>query len=147
VIKPRANKNSTFQTSTQIEAPLRIPSAFAMAANRILLFGDSADAPVALIRELLAKSQHSKNTQLFIQNAVEAVGREIQTLPPPERDAMGMIHSIQDLQDCYESKRDPFGIAQAVLLFVARIGNLILYVQVALDMFILIYPEIDSKYL
>jgi hypothetical protein len=116
-----------------------------MAANRILLFGDSADAPVALIRELLAKSRHSTNTQLFVQNAVEAVGREIETLPPPERNIMGAIHSIQDLQDCYERKRDPFGIAQAVLLFVARIGNLILYVHVTLDMFILIHFQIDSK--
>ena len=102
-----------------------------MAANRILLFGDSADAPVALIRELLAKSRHSKNAQLFIRSAVDAVGREIHTLPPPEREAMGMVHSLQDLQDCFDSKRDPFGIAQAVLLFIARIGNLILYVQLS----------------
>lgn len=117
-----------------------------MAVNRILLFGDSADAPVALIREFLAKFRSSTNTQLFVQNAVEAVGREIETLPSPERDIMGTIHSIQDLQDCYESKKDPFGIAQAVLLFVARIGNLILYVQVTLDGAILICFQIDSKF-
>jgi hypothetical protein len=97
-----------------------------MAANRILLFGDSADAPVALIRQLLAKARHSKNTQLFIQNVVEAVGREIQTLPPSERDAIGVFHSIQDLQESCENKRDPFNVAQIVLNFVARIGELIL---------------------
>jgi len=55
-----------------------IPSVLAMAANRILLFGDTSDAPVAPIRQLLAKSRHSNNTQLFIRNAVEAVGQEIQ---------------------------------------------------------------------
>jgi hypothetical protein len=99
-----------------------------MDANRILLFGDSADAPVALIRQLVAKSRHSKNTQLFIQNSVEAVGREIQTLPPPERDAIGIFHSIQDLKECSENNRDPFNIAYIVLNFVARIGELILYV-------------------
>lgn len=100
-----------------------------MTVNRILLFGDSADAPGALTRQLLAKSRHSKNTQLFIQNAVEAVGQEIQTLTPPERDAIGMVHSIQDLQECYESKRDVLGIARTVLLFIARVGELILYVK------------------
>ena len=103
-----------------------IPPVLAMAANCILLFGDTSDAPVALIRQLLAKSRCSKNTQSFIHNAVEAVGREIQTLPPSERDSIGVIHSIQDLQECYECERDHFGIARTVLLFVARIGELIL---------------------
>jgi len=97
-----------------------------MAPNRILLFGDSADAPATLIRQLLGKSQHSKHVQRFIQIAVEAVGREIQILSPPERNAMGVIHNIRDLQECYEDKKDSFGIAQTVLLFVARIGELIL---------------------
>ena len=101
-----------------------------MAANRILLFGDSADAPVVLIHQLLAKSRHSENTQLFLQNAVEAVGREVQKLTPPERDVMGMVYSIQDLQECYENKRDSLGIARTVLLFMARIGELILYVKI-----------------
>ena len=59
---------------------------------------------------------------------MEAVGREIQTLHPPERDAIGIFHTIQDLQECYEYKRDPFNIAHIVLNFVARIGELILYV-------------------
>ena len=96
-----------------------------MAPNRILLFGDSADAPVALIRQLLGKSQHSKHVQRFIRVAIEAVGREIQMLPQ-ERDTMGVIHNIRDLQECYESNKDSFGIARTVLLFVARIGELIL---------------------
>lgn len=100
-----------------------------MAANRILLFGDTADAPVALIRQLLVKSRCSKNAQLFIHNAVDAVGQEIQTLPPSERDAIGVVHSIQDLQECYQGNRDHFGIARTVLLFVARVGELILYVK------------------
>lgn len=108
-----------------------------MASNRILMFGDTADAPVALIRQLLAKSRCSKNTQLFIQNAVEAVGREIQTLPPPQRNSVGVIHNIQDLQECYECKRDHFGIARTVLLFVARVGELILWVKIILDIVIL----------
>jgi hypothetical protein len=103
-----------------------IPSVLAMAANRILLFGDTSDAPVAPIRQLLAKSRHSNNTQLFIRNAVEAVGQEIQTLPPSERDSMGVIHSIQDLQECHECKRDHIGITRMVLPFVACIGELIL---------------------
>ena len=97
-----------------------------MAANRLLVFGDSADPPLALIRQLLAKSRHSKNAQVFIRAAVDAVGREVQTLPPPERDAIGVFHSIQDLQESCENKRDPFNVAQLVLSFVARIGELIL---------------------
>jgi hypothetical protein len=104
-----------------------------MTANRILLFGDSSDAPIPLIRQLLAKSRYSKNTRVFIQNVVDAVGREVQKLTPLERDTIGMIHSIQDLQECVDSKRDRFGIARTILLFVARAGELILYVKTALD--------------
>jgi hypothetical protein len=105
-----------------------------MTANRILLFGDSSDAPIPLIRQLLAKSRHSRNTQVFIQNVVDAVGREVEKLTPLERDTVRMINSIQDLQECVESKRDRFGIARTILLFVARVGELILYVKTALDM-------------
>lgn len=100
-----------------------------MAASRILLFGDSSDPPLPIIRQFLAKSRSSKNTQLFIQNVVDAVGREIQDLPLQERDTIGMIHSLQDLQECFEGNRDRFGIARTTLLFVARIGELILYVK------------------
>jgi hypothetical protein len=100
-----------------------------MAANRILLFGDSSDAPIALIRQLLAKSRHSKSTKLFIQNVVDAVGREAQELTPQERDSVGMIHSIQDLVECVDSNKDRFGIARTILLYVARTGELILYVK------------------
>jgi hypothetical protein len=101
----------------------------AMAANRVLFLGDSADAPVALIQQLLAKSRHSRNIQLFIHGAVEAVGRESKTLTPAERDTIGVIHSIQDLEDCYDGGRDRFGIARTVLIFIARVGELILYVK------------------
>jgi Starter unit:ACP transacylase in aflatoxin biosynthesis len=104
-------------------------SVLAMAANRILLFGDSSDAPIALIRQLLAKSRHSKSTKLFIQNVVDAVGREAQELTPQERDSVGMIHSIQDLVECVDSNKDRFGIARTILLYVARTGELILYVK------------------
>lgn len=100
-----------------------------MAANRILLFGDSSDAPIPIIRQLLAKSRSSKNTQTFIQNVVDAVGVEVQRFTPLERDTVGMIHSIQDLQECVDNKNDRFGIARTILLFVARVGELILYVK------------------
>ncbi len=100
-----------------------------MAVNRILLFGDSSDSPSPLIRQLLAKSRHSKNTKLFIQNVVDAVGREVQKLTPLERDDIGMVHSLQDLVECIDDNRDRFGIARSVLLFVARTGELILYVN------------------
>jgi hypothetical protein len=99
------------------------------ASGSILLFGDSSDPPVPIIRQLLSKSRSSKNTQVFIQNAVDAVGQEIQKMPPQERNSVGMIHSILDLQECFDNNRDRFGIARTILLFVARIGELILYVH------------------
>jgi hypothetical protein len=99
-----------------------------MAMNRILLFGDSSDAPIPLVRQLLAKSRNSKSIRLFIQNVVDTVGREVRNFTPEERDSVGMVHSIQDLQECVEANRDRFGIARTILLLVARIGELILYV-------------------
>ena len=97
-----------------------------MPGNCILFFGDTTDPPSPLIRQLLAKSRNSRNTQLYIQKAVEAVGREIERLPAVERDAIGVIHSIQDLQEYFENDKDPYNVARFVLTFVARVGELIL---------------------
>lgn len=99
------------------------------ASGSILLFGDSSDPPGPIIRNFLSKSKSSKNARHFIQNVMDAVGYEVQMLLPHERSSVGMIHNILDLQECFDSDRDRYGIARTILLFVARIGELILYVS------------------
>ncbi len=94
--------------------------------RRILLFGDAADHPIPLIREALRKSDRSANATLFIRQAVQAVATEVQTLSPQDRDRVGPIHDIHDLQDHLEKENDPLGIARVALLFIARIVEFIL---------------------
>ena len=101
-----------------------------MAAQKILLFGDQTDTPIPMIRHVIEKSRHSKNLQLFLQSAIDNVQLEVTKLTPAERDTLGSFHSVQDLTECYKNKKDRFGIAQMVLIFIARIGELILYVVV-----------------
>ena len=105
-----------------------------MAGNRILLFGDSTDAPIPSIRQLLVKARTAENAQTFIRHAVDTVGQEVEKLTPSERRAIGPVHSIQDLQECFAGNRDHYGVARMVLLFVARIGELIMYVKSIQDM-------------
>lgn len=100
-----------------------------MAATRIFLFGDQADAPISMIRRVVEKSCQSKNLQSFLRSAMDAVGLEAINLTHTERETIGSCGDIQDLEDSFTSKRDRFGIAQMVLIFVARIGELILYVH------------------
>lgn len=97
-----------------------------MAATHILLFGDQADAPIPMIRRVVEKSRQSKNLQSFLRNAIDAVGREVINLTPAEQETIGSLDDIHDLEESFTSKRDRFGIAQMVLIFVARIGELIL---------------------
>jgi len=99
-----------------------------MAAQIILLFGDQADAPIPILRPVLAKSRHSRNLQTFLQSAIDVVQLEVAKLTTAERETLGSFHSVQDLVECLANKRDRFGIAQMVLVFIARIGELILYV-------------------
>lgn len=100
-----------------------------MAAHNILLFGDQADAPIPMIRRIVEKSRYSKNLEYFLQSAVDNVQLEVAKLTPAERETVGSFQSVQDLITALTSKSDRHGIAQMVLVFIARIGELILYVQ------------------
>lgn len=101
-----------------------------MAAQRILLFGDQTDTPIPMIRRVLEKSRHSKNLQLFLQSAIDTIQLEVAKLTPAERDSLGSFHSVQDLTERYKTKQDRFGIAQMLLVYIARIGEFIAYVVV-----------------
>lgn len=106
-----------------------------MAATRIFLFGDQVDAPIPMIRRVVEKSRGSKNLQSFLQRAVDAVGIEATNFTSAERETLGSFNTIQDLEESFISKRDRFGIAQLILVFIARIGELILYVLGSLAFF------------
>ncbi|RYP11137.1 hypothetical protein DL765_007886 [Monosporascus sp. GIB2] len=100
-----------------------------MAAQQVLLFGDQADAPIPMIRRVVEKSRHSKNLESFLQSAIDNVQLEVAKLTPAERDTVGSFHSVQDLTTALTSKTDRYGIAQMVLVFIARIGELILHAE------------------
>ncbi|RYP85130.1 hypothetical protein DL769_001034 [Monosporascus sp. CRB-8-3] len=99
-----------------------------MAAQQILLFGDQADAPIPMIRRLTEPSRQSKNLESFLQSAIDNVQLEVAKLTPAEQDTLGSFHSVQDLTAALENETDRHGIAQMVLIFIARIGDLILQV-------------------
>ncbi|RYO88710.1 hypothetical protein DL764_008697 [Monosporascus ibericus] len=99
-----------------------------MAAQQILLFGDQADAPIPMIRRLTEPSRQSKNLESFLQSAIDNVQLEVAKLTPAEQDTLGSFHSVQDLTAALENETDRHGIAQMVLIFIARIGELILQV-------------------
>jgi len=99
-----------------------------MAAQKIFLFGDQADAPIPMIRRVIERSRESKHLQSFLQSAIDTVQLEVLNLTQVERNTVGSFHSVQDLAERYTNKDDRFGIAQMVLVFIARIGELILYV-------------------
>lgn len=100
-----------------------------MSAQIILLFGDQADAPIPMLRPVLAKSRQSENIHNFLQSAIDVIQLEVAKLTSAERESLGSFYSVQDLIECLANKRDRFGIAQMVLVFIARIGELILYVD------------------
>jgi hypothetical protein len=99
-----------------------------MAAQQILLFGDQADAPIPMIRRLQQKSGQSKNLDNFLQSAVDNVQLEVAKLTSAEQDTIGSFQSVQDLTTALVDKTDRHGIAQMVLVFIARVGELILCV-------------------
>ncbi|KAL1961387.1 hypothetical protein VTO42DRAFT_115 [Malbranchea cinnamomea] len=100
-----------------------------MAAQRIILFGDQTDPPVPMIRRLVEKSRYSKNLQTFFRSAVDAVQLEVIKLTPAERESVGSFQNIQDLAECFTANSDRYGIAQMALVFMARIGELILHAE------------------
>ncbi|KAI9037691.1 uncharacterized protein KD926_000107 [Aspergillus affinis] len=87
-----------------------------MATQRILLFGDQADAPIPMIRRVVEKSKHSKNLKSFLQCAIDHVQVEVGKLTPVERETVGSFQSVQDLTTSLTTKSDRFGIAQMVLV-------------------------------
>ncbi|KAH8592115.1 hypothetical protein B0O99DRAFT_689896 [Bisporella sp. PMI_857] len=100
-----------------------------MSAHTILLYGDQADAPIPMIRRVVERARHSQNLQLFLQSAIDTVQLEVIKLSPAERDTIGSFHNVQDLAERFTNGHDRFGIAQMVLVFIARIGELILHVE------------------
>ncbi|KAK2801683.1 Type I Iterative PKS [Onygenales sp. PD_10] len=100
-----------------------------MMAQRIILFGDQTDPPVPMIRRLVEKSRHSKNLQSFLRSTVDAVQLELIKLTPTERESVGSFQSVQELAESFSANNDRFGIAQMALVFMARIGELILHAE------------------
>lgn len=97
-----------------------------MAAQQIFLFGDQADAPIPMIRRLAGPARQSKTLETFLQSALDNVQLEVAKLTPAEQNTLGSFHSLPDLVAVLEDKSDRHGIAQMVLVFLARIGELIL---------------------
>lgn len=99
-----------------------------MNAQQILLFGDQADAPVPMIRRLVERAHTSTNLQSFLQSSIDSVQLEVSKLLPEERESIGSFRDVQDLVVSFSKGIDRFGIVRMVLVFIARIGELILYV-------------------
>lgn len=99
-----------------------------MDAQQVLLFGDQADAPVPMIRRLVGRAHTSTNLQSFLQGSIDSVQLEVSKLLPEERESIGWFRDVQDLVASFSKGLDRFGIVQMVLVFIARIGELILYV-------------------
>ncbi|KAF7503263.1 hypothetical protein GJ744_004054 [Endocarpon pusillum] len=99
-----------------------------MNAQQVLLFGDQADAPVPMIRRLVERAHTSVNLQSFLQRSIDSVQLEVSKLLPQERESVGCFRDVQDLVASFSKGLDRFGIVQMVLVFIARIGELILYV-------------------
>ncbi|KAI0202479.1 putative polyketide synthase [Astrocystis sublimbata] len=100
-----------------------------MAAEHVFLFGDQADASIPMIRRLLERSRHSKNLETFLHSAIDHVQLEVAKLTPAEQDTLGSFHSVQDLTVALKNKSDRHGIAQMVVIFISRIGELILHAE------------------
>ncbi|KAM7216845.1 hypothetical protein V8F06_007822 [Rhypophila decipiens] len=98
-------------------------------ARDILLFGDQADAPVPMIRRVVEKGRQSKNLESFLQGAIDNVQIEVAKLTPAERETVGSFQSVQDLTLPLLNDTDRYGIARMVVVFIARIGELILHAE------------------
>lgn len=96
----------------------------------LLLFGDQTVEKLSSIKSLVRNSKKSHNARAFLQQATDILQLELAKLNAEERGWDHEIGSLLGLAEANFHQDEANGILATVLMFIGRVGELIVYVLV-----------------
>ena len=98
-----------------------------MESTNLLLFGDQTVEKLSAIQSLVRHSKTSHTAREFLQRATDVVQLEFSRLSAEERGRPLEIQSLLGLAEENIKRTEPNGIVATVLMYIGRLGELIVY--------------------